>query len=85
MFLGRDIKVCYNAGDGRIYDRDSDEYVPGTDCGCLANIWGSLTDDPDGGDPYYHLLEKILNVQALDYLREIIMVSLIIIDQHFAQ
>ena len=41
MFLGRDIKVCYNVGDGRIYDLDADEYVPGTDCGCLANIWGS--------------------------------------------
>ncbi len=28
--LGRDIEVCYNVGDGRIYDLDSDEYVPGT-------------------------------------------------------
>ena len=56
--LGRDIEVCYNVGDGRIYDRDSDEYVPGTDCGCLANIWGSLTDDPDGGDPYYPFIGK---------------------------
>lgn len=51
--LGKDIKVCYNIGDGRIYDRDANEYVAGTDCGCLLNIWGSLTDDPDGGDPYY--------------------------------
>ena len=56
--LGRDIEVCYNVGDGRIYDLDSDEYVPGTDCGCLANIWGSLTDDPDGGDPYYPFIGK---------------------------
>jgi hypothetical protein len=51
--LGKDIKVCYNIGDGRIYDRDAGEYVAGTDCGCLLNIWGSLTDDPDGGEPYY--------------------------------
>ena len=56
--LGRDIEVCYNVGDGRIYDLDSDEYVPGTNCGCLANIWGSLTDDPDGGDPYYPFIGK---------------------------
>ena len=39
--LGRDVKVCYNTSDGRIYDRDLDEYVEGTDCGCLANIWDS--------------------------------------------
>ena len=40
--LGKDIKVCYNTGDGRIYDRDADEYVAGDDCGCLANNWGPL-------------------------------------------
>ena len=40
--LGKDIKVCYNTGDGRIYDRDADEYVTGDDCGCLANNWGPL-------------------------------------------
>ncbi|MDA7709742.1 Ig-like domain-containing protein [Gammaproteobacteria bacterium] len=56
--LGRDIEVCYNLGDGQIYDRDSDEYVSGTNCGCLLNIWGSLTDDPDGGDPYYPFIGK---------------------------
>ncbi len=56
--LGRDIEVCYNVGDGRIYDRDSGEYVPGTNCGCLVNIWGSLTDDPDGGEPYYPFIGK---------------------------
>ena len=56
--LGRDIKVCYNVGDGRIYDLDADEYVPGTNCGCLANIWGSLTSDPDGGEPYYPFIGK---------------------------
>ena len=56
--LGRDIEVCYNVGDGRIYDLDTDEYVPGTNCGCLANIWGSLTDDPDGGEPFYPFIGK---------------------------
>ena len=40
--LGKDIKVCYNMGDGRIYDRDTNEYVAGDDCGCLANNWGAL-------------------------------------------
>jgi len=39
--LGRDIKVCYNTADGRIYDRDADEYVEGADCNCLANEWDS--------------------------------------------
>ena len=56
--LGRDIKVCYNVGDGRIYDLDTDEYVAGADCSCLANIWGSLTTDPDGGEPYYPFIGK---------------------------
>ena len=42
--LGKDVKVCYNVGDGRIYDRDSDEYVDGTDCNCLANEWSSAPD-----------------------------------------
>ena len=37
--LGRDVKVCYNTSDGRIYDRDADEYVDGLDCNCLANVW----------------------------------------------
>ena len=37
--LGRDIKVCYNTSDGRIYDRDADEYVDGLDCQCLVNVW----------------------------------------------
>ena len=37
--LGRDVKVCYNTSDGRIYDRDADEYVDGLDCDCLANVW----------------------------------------------
>ena len=41
--LGRDVKVCYNTSDGRIYDRDEDEYVVGQDCDCLANVW-----DADG-------------------------------------
>ena len=37
--LGRDLKVCYNTSDGRVYDRDADEYVDGQDCNCLANEW----------------------------------------------
>ena len=37
--LGRDLKVCYNTSDGRIYDRDADEYEDGLDCDCLANVW----------------------------------------------
>ena len=56
--LGRDIEVCYNVGDGSIYDRDADEYVVNTNCGCLLNIWGTLTDDPDGGAPYYPFIGK---------------------------
>ena len=84
MFLGRDIKVCYNVGDGRIYDLDSDEYVPGTDCGCLANIWGSLTDDLMGR-PYYPFIGKNPECAGLDFLRVIIMESLIITGQHFVQ
>ena len=56
--LGRDIEVCYNVGDGSIYDRDADEYVVNTNCGCLANIWGPLTDDADGGEPYYPFIGK---------------------------
>jgi len=39
--LGQEIKVCYNTSDGRIYDRDADEYVDGLDCDCLANEWDS--------------------------------------------
>ena len=42
--LGKDVKVCYNVGDGRIYDRDSDEYLDGADCNCLANEWSSTPD-----------------------------------------
>ena len=56
--LGRDIKVCYNIGDGRIYDRDADEYVDGLDCDCLANNWGPLTTDPVTGESYYPFLGK---------------------------
>lgn len=39
--LGKDVKVCYNTSDGRIYDRDANEYVSGSDCACLANEWDS--------------------------------------------
>lgn len=37
--LGIDLKVCYNTSDGRIYDRDLNEYISGTDCNCYANEW----------------------------------------------
>ena len=39
--LGKDVKVCYNTSDGRIYDRDANEYVTGSDCACFANEWDS--------------------------------------------
>ena len=39
--LGKDVKVCYNTSDGRIYDRDANEYVLGSDCACFANEWDS--------------------------------------------
>ena len=42
------MKVCYNTSDGRIYDRDADEYVDGLDCDCLANVW-----DAEGNNSKY--------------------------------
>jgi hypothetical protein len=56
--LGKDIIVCYNLGDGRIYDRDSDQYIEGTNCGCLVNEWGALTLDPDTGEETYPFIRK---------------------------
>lgn len=55
--LGQDVKVCYNTGDGRIYDRDSNQYVDGDDCNCLANEWESAGLD-DNGDPTYNFVRK---------------------------
>ena len=45
--LGKDIKVCYNTGDGRIYDRDQNQYVEDTDCGCYINEWGAELDEQE--------------------------------------
>ena len=47
--LGKDVKVCYNTGDGRIYDRDQNRYVEGINCGCLVNEWSA---DPDENGEY---------------------------------
>jgi len=47
--LGKDVKVCYNTGDGRIYDRDQNQYIEGIDCGCLVNEWSA---DPDANGEY---------------------------------
>jgi hypothetical protein len=47
--LGKDVKVCYNTGDGRIYDRDQNRYIEGIDCGCLVNEWSA---DPDENGEY---------------------------------
>jgi hypothetical protein len=47
--LGKDVKVCYNTGDGRIYDRDQNQYIEGIDCGCLINEWSA---DPDESGEY---------------------------------
>ena len=56
--LGKDVKVCYNVGDGRIYDRDSDEYVDGAGCNCLANEWGAAEINPDTGEVKYPFIRK---------------------------
>ena len=56
--LGKDIKVCYNTGDGRIYDRDQNQYVEDTDCGCYINEWGSPEPDPETGEMIYPFIRK---------------------------
>jgi hypothetical protein len=56
--LGKDIEVCYNTGDGRIYDRDSNEYVDGANCGCFINEWGSPVVDPETGGETYPFIRK---------------------------
>ena len=56
--LGKDIKVCYNTGDGRIYDRDANEYIEGNDCGCLVNEWGAAETNPDNGEVTYPFIRK---------------------------
>ena len=56
--LGQDVKVCYNTGDGRIYDRDQNQYVEGNDCGCFVNEWGTPVIDPDTGEETYPFIRK---------------------------
>jgi len=56
--LGQDVQVCYNTGDGRIYDRDQNQYVEGNDCGCFVNEWGSPVIDPDTGEETYPFIRK---------------------------
>ena len=56
--LGKDIKVCYNTGDGRIYDRDQNQYVEDTDCGCYINEWGAPEPDPQTGEMTYPFIRK---------------------------
>jgi hypothetical protein len=56
--LGKDIKVCYNTGDGRIYDRDANQYIEGNDCACLVNEWGPPETDPTTGEINYPFIRK---------------------------
>ncbi|MDC0536204.1 M64 family metallo-endopeptidase, partial [Gammaproteobacteria bacterium] len=56
--LGKDIKVCYNTGDGRIYDRDANQYIEGNDCACLVNEWGAPETDPTTGEINYPFIRK---------------------------
>jgi hypothetical protein len=56
--LGKDIKVCYNTGDGRIYDRDANQYIEGNDCACLVNEWGAPETDPTTGEIDYPFIRK---------------------------
>ena len=56
--LGKDIKVCYNTGDGRIYDRDANQYIEGNDCACLVNEWGPPETDPTSGEINYPFIRK---------------------------
>jgi hypothetical protein len=56
--LGKDVKVCYNTGDGRIYDRDANQYIEGNDCACLVNEWGPPETDPTSGEINYPFIRK---------------------------
>ena len=55
--LGVDLNVCYNTGDGRVYDRDAGEYVDNPQCDCLLNEWGP-TEIDDNGDPSWPFIRK---------------------------
>ena len=56
--LGKDVKVCYNWGDGRIYDIRTGEYVDGVGCSCLVNEWGEGVTDPETGEVTYPFIRK---------------------------
>ena len=55
--LGKDLKVCYNWGDGRIQDLRTREYINGNDCACLVNEWKSSGTD-ENGNPVYEFVRK---------------------------
>ena len=55
--LGKDLKVCYNWGDGRIQDLRTREYISGDDCSCLVNEWRSSGVD-ENGNPLYEFIKK---------------------------
>lgn len=56
--LGKDVKVCYNWGDGRIYDLRTNEYIDGEGCSCLVNEWGAGVTDPETGEVTYPFIRK---------------------------
>ena len=56
--LGKDIKACYNMGDGRIYDIRKNEYIDGEGCSCLVNEWGAGVTDPETGEVTYPFIRK---------------------------
>ena len=54
--LGKDVKVCYNWGDGSIQNLRTREYIDGSDCACLVNEWREYTDE--NGDLQYEFIRK---------------------------
>jgi len=54
--LGKDVKVCYNWGDGSIQNLRTREYIDGSDCACLVNEWREYTDE--NGYLQYEFIRK---------------------------
>jgi hypothetical protein len=50
--LGKDVKVCYNYGDGRVSDIRSGIDIDAGDCSCFANEWEISGTDANGNDIY---------------------------------
>ena len=50
--LGKDVKVCYNYGDGRVSDIRSGIDIDAEDCSCFANEWETSGTDANGNDIY---------------------------------